>query len=260
MEENTAKTPASNGHEDKCGLSDDLETRLAALRAATVLSSWPESVLTVLAEKSRLEAVPANVTLQPIGHVIRSVHVLVSGLTQTGAADSQGRRVALKLHRPGEVHGLFLWATQERKLRHDMVTLEPSTVLVIPIEVLDEVSAAEPSLWRAVAVESSRRLITALEIAMSFGLEPPRVRFARHILEQWECIAGCSTSVAPQVHISQQVMAELLGVSRQTVTALVRDFEEQGRLRWRYGRITVLDLDGLREAAKFVWQCEANPR
>jgi Mn-dependent DtxR family transcriptional regulator len=45
-------------------------------------------------------------------------------------------------------------------------------------------------------------------------------------------------------------MAELLGVSRQWATGLVRDMCRSGLVRWRYGRVTVLDLEGLRAIAE----------
>lgn len=232
----------------------DLNERLAALKGAVTFSKCPEPVLMLLAEKSRMEFVEANVTLQAIGHVMKSIHVLVSGATQTGATDRQGRRVSLKLHSPGEAHGLFLWASQERTLRHDMVTLEPSQFLVIPLEVLDKAFAADPGLWKALAVNASRRLLMALEIAMAFGLEAPRVRFARSILTQLKSAEDGADVSTPQASMSQQVMAELLGVTRQTVTALVRDFQAKGYIRWRYGRITVLDLNALQQVAKFTWE------
>ena len=94
---------------------------------------------------------------------------------------------------------------------------------------------------------------------MSLGLEPPRVRFARHILNQRRRTEAHPDMSILQVSMSQQVMAELLGVSRQTVSSLVRDFEEHGLIHWRYGRIVILDLDGLRHIAKFAWEHQANP-
>ena len=236
---------------------DILDARMAALRSALVFSTWPERALLQLAEKSRMETVAEQVTVHPIGHRIHSIHVLVSGNTQTSAADSQGRRVSIKLHHGGEVHGLFLWATQDLVAHLDLVTLVPSTFLVIPIEVLEEVLASEPQLWQSIASEASRRLIVTMEIAMSFGIESPRIRFARHILQLVEDAQTGSEGNTPHVvAMSQQVMAELLGVTRQTVTSLVREFEGQGHIQWRYGRISVLDLHGLRRAARFVWQRE----
>lgn len=245
-------------HKAQSPVQDLLQARMAALKSALVFSKWPERVLLNLAEKSRMETVEAQVTVNPVGQRIHSIQVLVSGTTQTCATTSQGRRVSIKLHSCGEVHGLFLWATQDLEVHFDLVTLVPSTFLVIPIQVLDEMLAAEPQLWQSIAAEASRRLIMTMGIAMSFGIESPRIRFARHILQQAKGTETGSESNAPQVvPMSQQVMAELLGVSRQTVTSLVRDFEGQGHILWSYGRITVLDLNGLRQAAQFAWQQES---
>lgn len=257
---NSSRSDARPQPQAQSPVQDLLQTRMAALKSALVFSAWPERVLLQLAEKSRLETVEAQVTVYPVGHQIHSIHVLVSGNTQTTAADSQGRRVSIKLHHGGEVHGLFLWATQDLVAHLDLVTLVPSTFLVIPIQVLEEVLASEPQLWRSIAIEASRRLVMTMEIAMSFGIESPHIRFARHILQLVESTQTGSEGNTPHVvAMSQQVMAEFLGVTRQTVTSLVREFEGQGHIQWRYGRISVLDLDGLRRAARFVWQREYSP-
>lgn len=235
---------------------DVLDSRMDALRGALVFSGWPDRALMLLAEKSRMESLAAHVPIQAVGQVLHSVHVLVSGATQSGVTDREGRRVSLKLHKPGEVHGLFLWASGTREQRHDLVTLMPSTLLVIPIDVLHEALAAYPHLWQSVATETARRLLDALEIALSFGLESPRTRFARHIIRQVESAETGAGDSPRQVPMSQQVMAELLGVSRPTVASLVRSFEAQGLIRWHYGRISILDMEKLLEAAQWVWRRE----
>lgn len=232
---------------------DVLEARLDALKGALVFSGWPDRALMLLAEKSRLESLPARVAIQSVGHPIHSIHVLVRGATQSGATDGHGRRVALKVHKPSDVHGLFLWAAGPGKSRFDLMTLVPSTLLVIPVDVMQRTLAADPLLWESVAVEASRRILELLEMALSFGLEPPGTRFARHILHQLESDEPERGGALPNVTMSQQMMADLLGVSRPTVVALVRDFEAQGLIRWHYGRISVLDIHRLQETAHVAW-------
>ena len=236
---------------------DDLEARTLALKGAAVFSEWPDESLKFLAGMSRLEAVEAQVAIQSVGQLLHSVHVLVSGTTQSGVTDTEGRRVSLKLHQPGDVHGLFLWATGKRVQRHDLVTLTPSTFLVIPLQALDQAAEADPSLWRSIAAESARRLLEVLEMALSFGLETPRARFARHILRQVESTPAQGDGTSLMVAISQQVLADLVGVSRPTVVTLARDFEERGLIKRHYGHIEVLDLQGLSQMSQFVWGREA---
>lgn len=232
---------------------DVLEKRIHALKGSVVFSEWPDQVLLRLAEKSRMESIPAGVAIQSVGHPIHSIHVLVRGATQSGATDSHGRRVSLKLHKPGDVHGLFLWAAGPGKSRFDLMTLVPSTLLVIPVDAMQRTLAAEPLLWQSLAIEASRRILEVLELALSFGLEPPGTRFARHILHQLESAEPERGGALLKATMSQQMMADLLGVSRPTVVALVRGFEAQGLIRWHYGRISILDIHRLQEVARVTW-------
>ena len=59
-----------------------------------------------------------------------------------------------------------------------------------------------------------------------------------------------SGPVTLSVPLPQERFGEMLGVSRQTATALVGDLVDAGLVRWRYGRVSVLDLGALREAAR----------
>jgi hypothetical protein len=56
--------------------------------------------------------------------------------------------------------------------------------------------------------------------------------------------------VAPiERRLSQERFVEMPGVSRQTVTTLVRAFVRQGLVHWHYGQITLLDRPGLQALA-----------
>ena len=52
-----------------------------------------------------------------------------------------------------------------------------------------------------------------------------------------------------EVRMPQERLAELLGTSRQWATALVRELSNAGLVEWRYGRVTVLDVQALRSLA-----------
>jgi DNA-binding FadR family transcriptional regulator len=49
--------------------------------------------------------------------------------------------------------------------------------------------------------------------------------------------------------LPQERLAELLGTSRQWATAVVRELAQAGLVEWRYGRVTVLDVQALRALA-----------
>ena len=49
--------------------------------------------------------------------------------------------------------------------------------------------------------------------------------------------------------LTQEFLAEMLGVRRPTVTLVARTFQTAGLIRYRRGRITIVDRPGLEEAA-----------
>ena len=52
-----------------------------------------------------------------------------------------------------------------------------------------------------------------------------------------------------ELRLPQERLAELLGTSRQWATSLVRELSKAGLVEWRYGRVTVLDVQALRQLA-----------
>jgi CRP/FNR family transcriptional regulator, cyclic AMP receptor protein len=66
--------------------------------------------------------------------------------------------------------------------------------------------------------------------------------------------AGHRPTAAVEIglRLPQEQLGKLLGVSRQTAAGLVRDLVRDGLVRWRYGRVTLLDLPRLRALATDV--------
>jgi hypothetical protein len=60
---------------------------------------------------------------------------------------------------------------------------------------------------------------------------------------------GIGGAVTIDVRLSQERLADMLGVSRQWATAVVRELARAGIVEWRYGRVTVLDVQALRSLA-----------
>ncbi|MCU0923089.1 MAG: helix-turn-helix domain-containing protein, partial [Burkholderiaceae bacterium] len=51
------------------------------------------------------------------------------------------------------------------------------------------------------------------------------------------------------MRLPQERFAEMLGISRQWATLLVREFVAAGLVEWRYGRVTLLDPQALQALA-----------
>ena len=77
-----------------------------------------------------------------------------------------------------------------------------------------------------------------------------------HRLAQRLYLAGSSGArsaeeeVPPELVISHEDLARMVGASRQSVSSILKDWERQGLLRQTYGKIVLLDLDALRQFAE----------
>jgi CRP-like cAMP-binding protein len=55
--------------------------------------------------------------------------------------------------------------------------------------------------------------------------------------------------VAIDMRLSQELLAEMLAISRQWAAQLIQEMVKEGLVQWRYGRATLLDIQRLRAIA-----------
>jgi CRP-like cAMP-binding protein len=68
-------------------------------------------------------------------------------------------------------------------------------------------------------------------------------RFARWLLMNHDRVTG------DDIHITQEFLADMLGVHRPSVSLIARAFQQLGLIRYSRGVVTVLDRDGLEAAS-----------
>jgi CRP/FNR family transcriptional regulator, cyclic AMP receptor protein len=83
------------------------------------------------------------------------------------------------------------------------------------------------------------------------ALMPLAVRLARRLAAMAEGY-GEREHRRRTVEVSQEQLAMMLSTSRQTANQLLKELESQGLIRLSYGTIEILDLDGLRRAARLI--------
>ncbi len=68
-------------------------------------------------------------------------------------------------------------------------------------------------------------------------------RFARWLLMNHDRVAG------DEIHITQEFLADQLGVHRPSISLIARGFQQLGLIRYNRGVITILDRPGIEEAS-----------
>lgn len=115
------------------------------------------------------------------------------------------------------------------------VCAEPSLVLRVSDAGLERVARAHPEIWRAVASLVYAQLRGALHLAAEAIALPPRQRLASRLL----VLLRARQPRAP-LRLSQQALAEMVGLSRKTVNGYLAEFEREGLIAVDYGQVQVL--------------------
>jgi CRP-like cAMP-binding protein len=169
------------------------------------------------------------------------IYCVLSGAIRIGAVAESGRESVLIWLEPYRWFGEI--ATIDRAPRtHDAEADGPSSVLHVTRDALDAMLAEDPRRWRDLARLTAYDLRLAFLALEEVGLSSPTARVARRLLmyAQRDAIA----------RVSQERIALLLGISRQTVNRELKRMEKRGILALGYGEITIADLAALRDIAE----------
>jgi CRP/FNR family transcriptional regulator, cyclic AMP receptor protein len=179
----------------------------------------------------------------------RDVHVLLGGRAAVVRTTPEGREVLLALRGPGDTLGELAAFDPAPRLA-TVTALEPVRSLAIAgqqfVDFLTERPHAMLAMLRLLARrnrESDRRLVdTRAQEALT--------RLSRHLLELGARYGIASADgLELDVPLSQQQLAAWVGVSREAVSAGLRRLREQGAVATGRMRITLLDIDRLRDIA-----------
>jgi len=176
-----------------------------------------------------LKSYPKGAFVYQQGEMSNRFYQLVSGRIRLFLGNNDGREHVLAIVEPG---GLFGEAACFDGLPYHTttVTVQPSTVRVFPRKAMLEAMRAQPEVTLEVlrSITRKQRLFALqLESAM-FKKAPARVAFILSRLATYygaPVAGGRGTRVA--LHLSHEVLASMIGVTRVTVTreigALIRE-------------------------------------
>lgn len=118
----------------------------------------------------------------------------------------------------------------------------PGASLRIPLAKFNEIRQKAPELERLCFRYLRAYLSQVSQSVACNRLHSTEERFARWILISHDRIQGDS------FHLTQEFLADMLGVHRPSVTLIARAFQQAGLIKYNRGVVTVLDRTGLEAA------------
>lgn len=220
------------------------EKKLAVrvLQETEWLKTYSPELAESLVAEGRLVHLNVGEWAQAEGDDRHGLFMIVDGLLKTYYAPIGDRVIMVGFSKPGSVLGHATRYSGGPRLV-TAVCAKPSIMLEISESALDRVAAQSPEIWRAIAGFAYDNMRSALRLAAEVISLRPRERLAARLLAMIPADAAIET---PIISVSQELLGEMIGVTRKTVNQHLSVFEKDRLIRVGYGKIELCDLKGLR--------------
>jgi CRP/FNR family transcriptional regulator, cyclic AMP receptor protein len=164
-----------------------------------------------------------------------------AGRVRFSAVTPDGREILVRLFEQGDWFGYAsLLAGSGRRFQARAVG--PTTLLTVPAPRFRALLDREPHLYENLLRLVSHDLQQAFEFIEDAMFLPLSARLAKRLLELARAYGEpTATGIRIALHLPQQDLGRMLGVSRQVVSAELRAWKARGWVQVEYGRLVLCD-------------------
>jgi CRP-like cAMP-binding protein len=226
-----------------------IERHLVKLRARDDISDAEEQA--IRSAVADIEAYPSDRTFIRRGATLEHSTLLLDGFMCRYKDLSEGQRQITELHVGGDFADLHSFTL--KRLDHNVMTLTPCRVALIPHERLRAITQEFPHLTRVYWFATNLDAAIHREWEVSLGRRTALSRLANLLCELHVRlgIVGLADDSGYELPLTQTDVAECLGLTSVHVNRMLKELRERGLADFRAGRVVLLDLDGLRSVAEF---------
>lgn len=210
-------------------------------------SLWARSLTP--AQLARVEAetvvrdLPVGVPVCRKGEAVEHWIGVVDGLVKMTSVTPEGKTTTFTGVTSGGWFGEGS-LLKDRTRKYDVVTLRESRVAYMPRSTFEWLLDSDIGFNRFLLMQLNERLAQFIAMVEYERLLEPDARVARSLAGLFNPILY--PDQATEVQLSQEELGYLSGVSRQRANQALKKLEDAGLVKIEYGRIRILDLDGLR--------------
>jgi CRP/FNR family transcriptional regulator, cyclic AMP receptor protein len=220
------------------------------IKEAVVASAWaaelpPELKRRVLRE-TVVRTLPTGGLVCRKGEPASEWIGVVRGLVKVYGINADGKSTTFIGVTTGGWFGEGALLKNERRL-YDAITLRPSDIAYVPRSTFRLLLESSVAFNRFLLDQLNERLGQFVAMVEHNRLVGPEARLANELTALFN--PRLYPEHGSELPISQDEIAQLVGLSRQRVNRALKVLARAGLVDVAYGRITVLDLDGLRRYA-----------
>ncbi|MHA6686987.1 Crp/Fnr family transcriptional regulator [Mesorhizobium sp. A556] len=177
--------------------------------------------------------------------------LLVDGLCGRFKVLEDGGRQIVAFHVPGDfldLHGFLL-----KVLAHGVVALSDCTLVQVEHEALKKLTETSPHLARMLWLDTLIDASVHREWLVAMGRRPAIGQLAHLMCELYTRlkIVDQTKGLSFKLPLTQNQLADALGLSLVHVNRTLRDLRQRGVITWEGDRVQIDDWDGLVEIAEF---------
>lgn len=219
------------------------------LRWNELFQHWPDARRAELMKSARLVRYRRRTQVLARDRHKRELLAVVSGCLEISSMSPVGRKYVNALLGPGQVAPLVRLLA-EVPLPYDYHAHEDSVIIHLPCDAVIAVLNTEPMLWRGVAEMALQRQRLSVSLLQNQMLNSVRGRVAATLMSVIH-FYGMQVKAAASlpVRLSQNDLAAMLGLSRQTINKELGRLVAEGVIDMSYKRIRIVDPDQLRAIA-----------
>lgn len=181
------------------------------------------------------------------GDVVRdgdgAFYGLLRGHLKMSSMNHDGREAILAVLEPGNWFGEVSLIDGRPRI-HDVTALVGSQVLIVRRPAFDALMR-EPAFTRGLCDLLASRTRAALGMVEDATLRSTRARVARRLLQLARGDITLDANARTLVRVSQEALAMMLGLTRQTLSKELRALVEAGSITVGYGRVEITSLEAL---------------
>lgn len=226
-----------------------IETHLAKLRARDTISVEEERV--IRDSLGEVRSLPTQHTCIRAGERLHSSTLLLEGLMCRYKDLPGGDRQITELHVAGDF--LDLHSFSLKQLDHNVMTLTPCRVVLVPHAKLKDITEQHPHLARVYWFLTALDAAIHREWELSLGRRSAIQRIAHLICELRVRLGliGQADDDGFGLPLTQADLSDCTGLTPVHVNRTLRDLRERGLMDFRGRRVTITDLPGLQAIAEF---------
>ena len=228
--------------------NDERNRALGVLQKAGWLKDYPVELAERLVTEGSLVHLGVGEWAQAEGDDRSGLFVVIEGVLHSYCAAPGDRVVMIGLAEAGSVLGHATRFSGGPRLV-TAVCVEPSVLLEISEAALDRVAQRRPEIWRAIAGFAYANMRSAVRMAAEVISLRPRERIAARLLAAAASHHEATSEPTPTIRLSQELLGEMIGLTRKTVNVHLSGFERDGLIEVGYGWIKLRDRVRLRAVA-----------